>query len=89
MSRKRKQYDDDDGRVIAKMNVDGMPWYMDKSLIPGTGSRSESSSDFSDLTKAERRELIKGSVKAGMVIAGVFILAAFLFIIFCQFVWFG
>ena len=28
MSRKpRKQYDDDDGRTIANMNVDGMPWY--------------------------------------------------------------
>ena len=27
MSRKKKIYDDDDGRSIADMNVDGMPWY--------------------------------------------------------------
>lgn len=25
--RKRKVYDDDDGRVIAPMDVDGMPWH--------------------------------------------------------------
>ena len=23
--------DEDDGRVIAKMNVEGMPWYVEKS----------------------------------------------------------
>ena len=27
MSRKKKLYEDDDGRSIADMNVDGMPWY--------------------------------------------------------------
>lgn len=27
MKRKMRLYDDDDGRVIAPMNVDGMPWY--------------------------------------------------------------
>lgn len=26
-NKKKKKYDDDDGRVIAPMNVDGMPWY--------------------------------------------------------------
>ena len=37
MAKRRKKYDDDDGRVIAKMNVDGMPWY-----TPGpTSSLSE------------------------------------------------
>ena len=25
--RKRKVDDDDDGRTIANMNIDGMPWY--------------------------------------------------------------
>lgn len=27
MPRKRKKYDDDDGRTVADMNVEGMPWY--------------------------------------------------------------
>ena len=26
MCKKAKKYDDDDGRVIADMNVEGMPW---------------------------------------------------------------
>jgi energy-converting hydrogenase Eha subunit H len=27
MARKPKQYEDDDGRTIVDMNVEGMPWY--------------------------------------------------------------
>ena len=27
MARQPKQFEDDDGRTIADMNVDGMPWY--------------------------------------------------------------
>lgn len=27
MARKQKQYEDDDGRTIVDMNVEGMPWY--------------------------------------------------------------
>jgi hypothetical protein len=27
MARKPKQYEDDDGRTIVNMNVEGMPWY--------------------------------------------------------------
>ena len=26
-NKKKKHYDDDDGRTIVNMNVDGMPWY--------------------------------------------------------------
>lgn len=29
--RKKKKYDDDDGRTIADMNVEGMPWYTPRS----------------------------------------------------------
>ena len=27
MSKDRRVYDDDDGRTIADMNIEGMPWY--------------------------------------------------------------
>ena len=27
MPKKKKHYDDDDGRTIVNMNVDGLPWY--------------------------------------------------------------
>ena len=84
---KKKTYDDDDGRVIANMNVDGMPWSMSDVLSRRKKSdeKLQSSSDFSDV---DTREIIKGTVKAGLVIAGVFLAGAALFILFCLYVWF-
>ncbi len=86
MAKQRKQYDDDDGRVIASMNVDGMPWYQRSQRFDR--NRREQASDFSDLTKEESREIVKGAMKAALLIAGVFILAMLLFILFCLYVWF-
>lgn len=86
MAKQRKQYDDDDGRVIASMNVDGMPWYQRSQRFDR--NRREQASDFSDLTKEENREIVKGAMKAGLLIAGVFILAMLLFILFCLYIWF-
>lgn len=84
MARKKKVYDDDDGRVIANMNVDGMPWY--------TGDvrrkKRSSESDMSDLTKSETRAIVAGAMKAGLLVSGVFLLGALIFILFCVFVWF-
>ena len=84
---KKKTYDDDDGRVIANMNVDGMPWSMNDVLSRRKKSdeKLQSSSDFSDV---DTREIIKGTVKAGLVIAGVFLTGAALFILFCLYIWF-
>ncbi|MBQ8830609.1 MAG: hypothetical protein IJ017_03315 [Oscillospiraceae bacterium] len=84
MARKKKVYDDDDGRVIANMNVDGMPWY---SGDDRRGKRA-SESDMSDLTKSEARAIVTGAMKAGLLVAGVFLLGALIFILFCVFVWF-
>ena len=86
---KTKVYDDDDGRVIANMNVDGMPWSMRDvmSRRKKSDEKLQSSQDFSDLTKEETRELVKGAMKAGLLIGGVFLVGAFLFILFCLFIW--
>ena len=86
MAKQRKQYEDDDGRVIASMNVDGMPWYQRSQRFDR--NKREQASDFSDLTKEESREIVKGAMKAALLIAGVFILAMLLFILFCLSVWF-
>lgn len=83
MAKGKKTYEDDDGRVIANMNVDGMPWYMRE-----TRKKQASDSDFSDLSRKETRELVKGAIKAGLLIGSVFLVACFLFILFCIFVWF-
>ena len=86
MADKRKLHDDDDGRVIASMNVDGMPWYQRSERCER--NKREPASDFSDLTKEETREIVKGALKASLLIAGVFILAMLVFILFCLYVWF-
>ena len=86
MAKQRKRYDDDDGRVIASMNVDGMPWYQRSQRFDR--NKREQASDFSDLTKEETREIVKGAMKASLLIAGIFILAMLLFILFCLYVWF-
>ncbi len=86
MARKKKTYDDDDGRVIASMNVDGMPWYMGEA--PGREKKPDSASDLSDLTRGETWEIIKGTVKAGLLIGSIFMAAGGLFILFCIYVWF-
>ena len=79
---KRKKYDDDDGRVIANMNVDGMPWYVDAA------KKKEASSQKLDLTKEESKAVLWGTIKAGLLIASVFVVAALIFILFCIHVWF-
>lgn len=85
MSKRKKTYDDDDGRVIANMNVDGMPWYVEDARKHRENLKEN---DFSDLTKGETWEIIKGTVKAGLLIGGVYLVAFLLFILFCVFVWF-
>ena len=83
MEKQKKTFEGDDGRVVAKMNVDGMPWYMraQQQNVP-------ENNDLSDLTKGETWEIVKGTVKAGLLIGGVFFVAFLLFILFCVFVWF-
>ena len=83
MSKKKKTFDGDDGRVVANMNVDGMPWYMRNET-----QQISKDNDLSDLSKGETWEIVKGTVKAGLLIGGVFFVVFLLFILFCVFVWF-
>ena len=41
-----------------------------------------------ELTKEERRSLVWLALKASLAVGGVFVLAAFLFLLFCVNVWF-
>lgn len=85
MAKSKKTYDDDDGRVIASMNVDGMPWYA-RNLNQTTTEKPDN--DFSDLSKGEIWEIIKGTTKAALAVTAVFLLVFLVFIAFCVFVWF-
>ena len=97
--RKRQLDDIDDGRVIAPMNVDGMPWYKPVNTakdgsLSGKTQNGESSSVLSSaqmpvtLTREENRAFAAGVLKAVLLVSFVFIGALFLFILFCIHVWF-
>lgn len=83
MAKKRRDYADDDGRVIANMNVDGMPWYLDAAKKKQGHSENEL-----DLNREETKYVVWGALKAGLLIAGAFILGGLIFILLCIFIWF-
>ena len=88
--KKRKKTNDfvDDGRVIANMNIDGMP----RSIIRRTafdefGMTGEKKEPI-QLSKKERRSVLLG-VLSSYAVFGVVVFGFFaLFIKFCTSVWF-
>ena len=85
-----KSYDDDDGRVISSMeNVDGTPWHSEK--LSGSPAREnpeqKQPADELQLTAKEKRAMARGVFSAALLIAGVYVLAALVFILFCVYVW--
>lgn len=83
MAKKRRQYDDDDGRTIVNMNVDGMPWY-DRNAEEHKKENREKIT----LNSEEGRAAIWGALKASLLITAIFAVAFFLFILFCDTIWF-
>ncbi len=76
MKHKRREYDDDDGHVIAPMNVPGMPWHTENPMKdPSIPQRKH------DYSKKESFYIILGSLKAALLIAGAFIVGLGLFIL--------
>lgn len=72
----------DDGKTIVNMNVEGMPWYMEKRERPPITGAGD------DLTPAQRRAYRWAAVKAGLAVALIFGAVFALFIAFCDFIWF-
>ncbi|HHT53490.1 MAG TPA: hypothetical protein GX011_00955 [Clostridiales bacterium] len=90
---KKKRRDDefDDGRTIANMNVDGMPWYNGKIDKNKPGVESDSVNGGPEkitLTKKEERALLRGVVLAALLAGGVFFVVFAAFVLFCIYVWF-
>ncbi len=72
---------DDDGRVIADMEL------LDAQSIPAEKGGAERP-QISPLTRAETRGLMVSATLAGLTVAGVLSLAVVGLVLFCQFVWF-
>ena len=105
MRRKRVILPDehDDGRVVASMNVDGMPWYApERAFAPkgyGVGNADDAdpvnAADASKrpavvpqtMTRRESMAFTFGVLKAALLAALVFIGGLYLFILFCVNIW--
>ncbi|MDO4571907.1 MAG: hypothetical protein Q4C13_00955 [Clostridia bacterium] len=86
MCRRKKRADfEDDGRVIAPMNVEGMPWYVRRAE---GRSGEEGGGEPAELTRGEKLAFTWGVVKAGLLVVGVFVLVYLGFILFCTEIWF-
>lgn len=75
-----KYREEDDGRTIANMNVDGMPWYM--------RPEQKTQGEKVRLSKAEARAAMWGALKATLLVVAIFAGAFALFILFCDNIWF-
>ena len=84
--RKRREDPEDDGKTIANMNVDGMPWYNRY-----TADRPEQDPDAepTPMTREEQRMYTWAAIKAGLLVVLIFAVVFGLFIAFCDFVWFA
>lgn len=92
MSQEPRKYDDDDGRVIANMNVEGMPWY-DRQVrrekrAERRAQRNESRPQGAQMTRSEARRYTFYAVLAGLTIALVFSVVWILLTLFMTRVWF-
>ena len=92
MSKKRKQYDDDDGRTIVNMDVPGTSWYQDNDpkRLQADSSDSKRRKSFMtkvDLTRAELRQITWSALLAGLTIAAVYAVAWILLTLFATQIW--
>ena len=76
--------EEDDGRTIVNMNVDGMPWYVPDRHFPG----DEAGGPHYQMTKEEQRMYTIAAVKSALLIVLIFAVVFALFIAFCDFIWF-
>jgi hypothetical protein len=80
---KKSKYDDDDGRVIAPMNVEGMPWY-----LKNVRQKNVNNERSHPLSTKETISVTLYAILAGIAVALIIGLFGFLFILFCIHVWF-
>ena len=80
--KEKRVYDDDDGRVIAPMNVEGMPWYRkEPAKRPGKPGQEAEKSAEPQFTKEQTRYIILGTMKAALLIGLAFLAVFFLVIL--------
>lgn len=84
---KRKETCEDDGRVIARMNVEGMPWYRPGPKEERRGEEAGRQSG-EPLSRRETLMILLHSMKWALLFSLAFCAILLAFILFCVFVWF-
>ena len=77
--------EEDDGRTIVNMNVEGMPWYVPEDEKK---ARRNNPGGQDSLTKEQLRMYRWAALKAGLLVVLVFGVVFFLYILFCDVVLF-
>lgn len=93
MSKKPKQYDDDDGRTIINMDVPGTSWYQEHNPAnlqseSSDGGHQQTRLPLVELTRKELRQITWSALLAGLTIAAVFSVTWVLFTLFATQIWF-
>ena len=88
MIRKPNQYDDDDGRVIVDMDIEGMKWHDRGVRREKRAVRSNKSYAGDQMTKAEARRYTFSAMLAGLTIVLIFSAVWVLFTLFATQFWF-
>ena len=91
MARAPKQYEDDDGRTVAEMNVEGMPWYQEHRKRQ---SRAEARAELQEridrgeaLTRRETLRYTFYATLAGLTVVGVIGGGTVLFVFLLWLLW--
>lgn len=77
----KKIYADDDGRVIAPMNVEGMPWYQNHA--PDASPRPQAE----QLTRRQTARVVWNATLAGLAVALTFSATLVGLVLFLLWVW--
>ena len=89
MSKRKREDWVDDGRVIANMDVDGMPYTFRRGArrnYDAFGKKRQKSEPI-DLTRKEKRAIAWGAASAYLLVMGVFIAGFTLIMLFTSRVW--
>lgn len=86
MATKKREPFVDDGRTIANMNVPGMPWHLDGPKVPSVKSDSDALETI-EVTKEERRAIIKAVMMTVIPIGCIFGIAYFVIFLLMHYVW--
>lgn len=74
---------EDDGHTIAPMNVEGMPFYRKQPPEGGAGGQTSAT----NISRRETWWMIWGSLKAALLLAGIFALAIVILVWVLQMAW--